>query len=82
METNDQEFAIGNDPDGDLFAPTPPLGATRLLFSNLASKGRNGPGNHRAMFLDSKRAFLYGDAERELYIEIPDEDPDKRGGSV
>lgn len=75
-----QEFAIGNDPDGDLFAPTPPLGATRLLLSNLASNGRNGPGNHRAMFLDFTRAFLYGDAERELYIEIPDEDPDKKGG--
>ena len=75
-----QEFAIGGDPDGELFAPTPPLGATRLLLSNLTSRGRHGPGNHRAMFLDFKRAFLYGDAEKELYIKIPDEDPEKNGG--
>ena len=59
-----QEFAICEDPEGDLFAPTPPLGATRLLLSNLASRGRQGPGNHSAMFLDFKRAILYGDAER------------------
>ena len=31
-------------------------------------------------FLHFKRAFLYGVAERELYIEIPDEDPEKKGG--
>ena len=59
-----QEFAIGEDHEGDLFAPAPPLGATRLLLSDLASRGRHGPGNHRAMFLDFKRAILYGDAER------------------
>ena len=75
-----QEFAFGGDPGGDLFAPTPPLGATRLLLSALASRGRYGPGDHRAMLLDFKRAFLYGDVERELFIELPDEDSRKLGG--
>ena len=29
------------------------------------------------MVLDFKRAFLYADCERELYIELPDEDERK-----
>ena len=32
------------------------------------------------MLLDFKRAFLYGDVERELYIELPDEEENKQGG--
>ena len=75
-----QEFAFGGDPGGDLFAPTPPLGATHLLLSGVASRGRAGPGGHRAMLLDFKRAFLYGDVERELYIELAEEEPGRAGG--
>ena len=77
-----QEFAYGkDDPTGSLFAPTPPLAATRLLLSGVASQGRRGPGEMRAMLLDFKRAFLYGDAERELFIELPDDDERKDGGN-
>ena len=61
-----QEFNLTGDPSGELFAPTPPLGATRYLISALASRGVRGPGNHRVMFLDFKRAFLYGDCERDV----------------
>lgn len=76
-----QEFAYGkDDPTGSLFAPTPPLAATRLLLSDVASQGRKGPGDMRVMLLDFKRAFLYGDGERELFIELPDDDPRKEGG--
>ena len=32
-----QEFNFGNDPNGDMFVPTPPLGATRLLLFGVAS---------------------------------------------
>ena len=54
-----QEFAFGkDDPTGSLFAPTPPLAATRLLLSEVASQGRSGPGEKRVMLLDFKRAFL------------------------
>ena len=76
-----QEYNFGNDASGDMFAPTPPLGATRFLLSNLASRGCAGPGAHRAMLLDFKRAFLYGDCERELFIELPEEDPRRDGGA-
>ena len=75
-----QEFNFGNNSSGEMFAPTPPLGATRLLFSGVASRGRSGPGTHRAMLLDFKRAFLYGDCERELYIELPEEDHRREDG--
>ena len=75
-----QEFAFGGDPGGDLFAPTPPLGATRFLLSGLASRSRWGLTGHRAMLLDFKRAFLYGDVERELYVELPEEEAGRQGG--
>ena len=32
------------------------------------------------MILDFKKAFLYADIERELFIELPDDDPQKAGG--
>lgn len=75
-----QEFATEADPDSELFAPTPPLAATRWLISGAASQGKKGPGNERLMLLDSKKAFLYADIERELYIELPDDDEHKKGG--
>ena len=71
-----QEFNLTGAPSGELCAPTPPLGATRYLISALASRGVRGPGNHRVMFLDFKRAFLYGDCERDVYIKVPSEDLD------
>ena len=72
-----QEFARGHTPD-DIFAPTPPLVATRWLLSELASQGRHGPGDQRLMVLYSKRAFSYADVERELYVEFLEEDENKR----
>ena len=76
-----QEFNFGGDTSGDMFAPTPPLGATRFLLSGVASRSRSGPGVYRAMLLDFKRAFLYGDCERELYIELPSEDLRRQDGN-
>ena len=61
-----EESNLTCDPSGELFAPTPPLGATSYLMLALASRGVRGPGNHRAMFRDFKRAFLYGDCERDV----------------
>ena len=34
------------------------------------------------MSVDFTKAFLYGDMEREVYIELPDEDPQKEFGMV
>ena len=75
-----QEFANSADPTGELFAPTPPLAATRWLISGAASRGLQGPGDWRLMLLDFKKAFLYADIERELFIELPDDDSRREGG--
>ena len=66
-----QEFARGHTPD-DMFAPTPPLVATRWLLSELAPR-KGGRGR------DFKRASFYADCERELYVEfeLPEEDEEK-----
>ena len=77
-----QEFAAGQDRD-DLFAGTPPLMATKLLLSDLASQGdEKWHGKSRLLVMDVKKAFLYGDIEERLYIELPDEDPKKKAGYV
>ena len=80
-----QEFATKDDRD-DLFAGKPPLSAVRYLISELASISKGGPGDHRLMAVDVKRAFLYGDIEDNIYIyiyiELPDEDPCKNKGMV
>ena len=46
----------------------------------MASQGLHGPGAMRLMGLDFSKAFLYGDMERTVYIELPDEDARKCGG--
>ena len=66
-----QEFNDGTGKD-DLFAGTPPLYIIRAILSIFASSD-----NHltnKIMILDVKGAFLYGDAKRDIYIELPPED--------
>ena len=63
----------------ELYAPTPPLAAARMMLSLCASKGRGGPGNWRVSLLDVKKAFLYSKISRNVYIELPAEDPRSEG---
>ena len=66
-----REFAWGEARD-DLFSPTPPLAATKLLLSELASRERHQAlPTKRALILDVKRAFLYGKARRRIYLRLP-----------
>ena len=74
------EFARGHTLD-DMFAPTLPLFATRWLLSEVASKGRRGPGDQRLMAFYFSRAYSYVDCERELYIELLNDD-DRKGKDV
>jgi len=69
-----QEFA-GKDEREDIFAATPPLFATKVVISDAASRGDYGQGDRVLLILDVKRAFLYGDIEDNVYIELPPEDP-------
>ena len=77
-----QEFASKDGDREDLFASTPPLASTRLIISDAASSPRSSKGYKKLMVLDIKRAFLYGNIEEELYIELPSEDPRSREGYV
>ena len=74
-----KEYA--NEKRDDLFAGTPPLAAMRHLVSSATSMGVRS-WKQRIAVVDVKRAFLHGVAEREIYIEIPPEDPHYDGGST
>ena len=57
----------------DLFAPTPPLEAMKLVISNAASQ--DGPWHNRVlMAIDIKRAYFYAKSIRDTYVELPKED--------
>ena len=70
-----QEVPANGQGCDDMYAPTPPLAAARYLQSECASRGKQGPGNHRILLLDIKKAFLHGEISRTVYIELPSEDP-------
>ena len=76
-----QDFYKDSKKSDDMFAPTPPLVASHWLVSLMCSQGADGPGQMRLMGLDLSKAFLYGDMEREVFIELPDEDARKSGGA-
>ena len=76
-----QEFAHGPRRDV-MYAPTPPLAAARYLLSTCASRGKSGPGNHRILLLDIRKAFLYGKILRTVYIGLPSEDPMSEVGNM
>ena len=67
------EFA-NKDRDG-IFAATPPLSAFRALASECATCSPSGRFEKQLMVMDIKRAFLYGDIERDVFVELPSEDP-------
>ena len=69
-----QDFKKGKGQCDEMFAPTPPLLASRWLCSQMASGNGRGPGNKCLMALDFSKAFLYGMVDREVYIELPAED--------
>ena len=71
-----QELRYGERLD-ELSAGTPSLGAVRLALTHAMTKK-----NFKAMVMDVKRAFLYGDAKRKVYIELPHTDPRYDDSSV
>ena len=66
----------------DLYAPTPPLAAARYLQSECASRGKQGPGNHRILLFDIRKAFFYGEISKTVYIELPSEGPLSEGRNI
>ena len=52
-----------------------PVVALKLLLSDAASSQGRVSKNKCVMVLGRKVAFLYGTGKRELYIELPEQDP-------
>ena len=65
-----KEFATGV--DATLYAGTPPLEALKLILGIAANHGKK----MHVMLNDVKRAYFHAEAQRELYVDIPKEDPD------
>ena len=58
------------------FAAAPPLETLRILTRRLASEDPTGLSDPLMVSLvDVSRAHFYADAEREVYVQLPDEDP-------
>ena len=66
-----KEFATGV--DASLYAGTPPLEALKMLIGEAASRKSE---KLHIMLSDVKRAYFHAAAKRELYVEIPQENPD------
>ena len=71
-----KEFLSGS---GDsLYASTPPLEALRFLLSSAAAVDER-EGEHKGVIVsDVLRAYVCAKATRDLFIEVPDEDPLKQ----
>ena len=70
-----REFNVAK--DDTLYAATPPLEALRMVLSDAATwvKGK-GKARKHVMVNDVRRAYFYAKASRDIYIEIPSEDPE------
>ena len=76
-----REFNDGK--DDSLYASTPPLESLRLVVSWAATIAKSGSRHdHELMINDVRRAYFYAKASRDLFVEIPDEDPRKKPGLV
>ena len=69
-----REFNVGR--DDALYAPTPPLEALRLIVSYAATQPviRN---TRIIMINDVRPAYVHAKLHRDVYIELPKEDPDR-----
>ena len=63
-----KEIKTNNRPD--LFAATPPIEHIKYLISRVAS-GQRGRHPSRLMIKDVKKAYVFADATRKIYIELP-----------
>ena len=57
---------------------TPSLAAALYLLSACPSRGTHGPGDHRMLLLDIRKAFLYGKISRNVYGKLLSENQDER----
>ena len=69
-----REFNVGR--DDNLYAATPPLEALRFVISHAATWARGRSRGRRSIMInDVRRAYFYAQIQRDVYIEVPPEDP-------
>jgi hypothetical protein len=74
-----REFNVGR--DDALYAATPPLEALRIIISEAATIA-GGDQRRELMVNDVRRAYFYAKIDRDVFIELPAEDPDYGSGKV
>ena len=57
----------------EFYAPTPPLEAKRLLFSEAATCRRTGKNEKKLLFVDARKAYFNAKVDRPTYVELPAE---------
>ena len=76
-----REFNEGR--DDTLYASTPPLEALRYIVSHAATEDPERPGIRRELMInDVRRAYFYAKQKRNVFINLPSEDPDAKEGEV
>ena len=70
---------IKKDNNQDLFAATPPLEAKKLLMSLAMTEGvgferGKEKSGMRIDFIDVRRAYFYSPSERDVFVDLPEED--------
>ena len=68
-----REFNIGR--DDALYAATPPLEALRIIVSDAATIA-GGDEAREIMVNDVRRAYFYAKIDRDVFVELPPEDPE------
>ena len=64
----------GGQKSSEVFAPTPPLEAVRLLLPNAATTAARHPGQKkRILLIDVRKAHLHAESVRETYVRLPPE---------
>ena len=57
----------------EFYAPTPPLEAKRLLFSEAATNRRYGKHERKLLFIDVRKAYFNAEVDRPTFVELPPE---------
>ena len=68
--------------DDSPYASTPPLEALRCLLSSAATVDGGDKEPRGVMVSDVRRAYFYAKATSDIFIEIPEQDSEKRPGQV
>ena len=64
---------MGGAKSSEFYAPTPPLEAKRLFFSEAATHRRFGKQEKKLLFFDVRKAYFNAKVDRPRFVELPPE---------